>query len=67
LSCLGGLKSSALMEPSWFWLRLLMSEYPSAECKSVEFHPYDSRVGKLAVICGADTFLIIILRSSFLV
>jgi hypothetical protein len=33
-----------------------MSEYPSAECKSVKFHPCDSRVGKLTVTCDADTF-----------
>jgi hypothetical protein len=44
-----------------------MSEYPSAECKNVKFHPCDSRVGKLAAICDTDTFLIIILKSSFLV
>jgi hypothetical protein len=44
-----------------------MSEYPFAECKSVEFHPYDSRVGKLAVICDADTFPVIIFKSSFIV
>ena len=29
-------------------MRLSMSEYPSAECKSVEFHPCESRVGNLA-------------------
>jgi hypothetical protein len=39
-----------------------MSEYPSAECKSVKFHPCDSRVGKLAVICDADTFPFIITK-----
>jgi hypothetical protein len=39
-----------------------MPEYPSAECKSVEFHPCDSRVGKLAVICDADTFPFIITK-----
>jgi hypothetical protein len=39
-----------------------MSEYPSAECKSVEFHPCDSRVGKLAVICDADTFPFVITK-----
>jgi hypothetical protein len=42
-----------------------MSEYPSAECKSVEFHPCDSRVGKLAVICGADTFPFTIFEFSY--
>jgi hypothetical protein len=44
-----------------------MSEYPSAECKSVEFHPCDSRVGKLAVICDADTFPFIIFELSVVV
>jgi hypothetical protein len=44
-----------------------MSEYPSAECKSVEFHPCDSRVGKLAVICGADTFSFTISKFSSVV
>jgi hypothetical protein len=54
-------------ELSWFWLMLSMLEYPSAECKSVEFHPCDSRVGKLVVICGADTFPFIIFEFSSVV
>jgi hypothetical protein len=44
-----------------------MSEYPSAECKSVEFHPCDSRVGKLAAIRDADTFPFVISKFSSVV
>jgi len=51
-----GSKSSARLAPAWFWSRLSTSEYPSAECKSVEFHPCESRVGNLAVMCDADTY-----------
>ena len=40
------------------WSRLSMSEYPSAECKSVNINPCDSRVGKLAVMCDANHFRI---------
>jgi len=31
-----------------------MFVYPSLEYKSVKFHPCDSRVGKLAVMCGTS-------------
>jgi hypothetical protein len=44
-----------------------MLEYPCAECKSVEFHPSDSRVGKLAVTCDADTFPFIIFELSVVI
>jgi hypothetical protein len=50
----GGQKNFARRVPVWCLSGLSASEYPSRERKSVNIHPCDSRVGKLAVICDTD-------------
>lgn len=62
----GGPKNSARRAPVWCLSGLSASEYPSRERKSVNIHPCDSRVGKLAVICDTNYFCVIHLISIYL-
>ena len=48
-----GSKGSARLAPVWCWSRLAMSAYPSAECKSVNINPCDSRVWECLLSCVA--------------